>query len=251
MLPFSANISLMFTEWSFADRFKAAGDAGFEAVEFLFTEGFSADQIALLLSDNKLGQVLANMPLRRDSKGLAAIEGAQFEFKRDFLRGMHFATTCKAPLIHMTAGVVEDHDYEFACEVFKENALWAVEIATEVGVTVVIEAINQVSVNNYFVRSLSDAMEWGKRCPGLGFILDLYHASMDGNDPLVTLDSYALQAAHVQLAGYPGRNEPNIGQLPLSDIVGTLSHHNYSGWVGCEYIPAHGTIEGLGWMLQL
>nr|WP_269137399.1 TIM barrel protein [Pseudomonas sp. PGPR40] len=241
----------MFTEWSFSDRFEAARDAGFEAVEFMFTKGFSADEIATLLERNNLKQVLANMPLRTGTKGLAALEGEQLNFKSDFLSGLHFAAICKAPLIHMTAGVVDRQNYKLACEVFKANTSWAVEKAANIGITVVIEAINQVSVPNYFVRSLSDVREWGKQCQGLGYILDIYHASMERKDPLEFLDSYLLQAAHVQLAGYPGRNEPNKGELPLLEIAEALRLNQYSGWVGCEYIPAHGTLEGLGWITCL
>ena len=201
MLQFAANISLMFTEWSFADRFEAARDAGFEAVEFMFTEGFSADEIAKFLELNGLKQVLANMPLRNGSKGFAAIEGEQLNFRSDFLIGLHFASTCGAPLIHMTTGIIGARQYPVACQVFRANTLWALEKAQDVGIEVVIEAINQVAVPDYFVRSLSQAQEWCSECEGLGYILDIYHASMEGLEPLGAIDAYLNDASHVQLAG--------------------------------------------------
>jgi hydroxypyruvate isomerase len=247
MLRFAANISLMFTEWPFADRFEAARDAGFEAVEFMFNDGLSADNVAMLLERSGLEQVLANMPLRSGSKGLAAIEGERLNFRSDFLTGLHFASTCKAPVIHMTAGIVAANRYEVACQVFQANTQWAIEKAHDVGVKVVIEAINQIAVPDYFVRSLAQAREWAGKCEGIGYILDIYHAAMEGLDPLNALDTYLSDASHVQLAGYPGRHEPDQGELPLSEISTAFQRTPYFGWVGCEYIPSHGTLNGLRW----
>lgn len=249
-LRLAANISLMFTEWAFADRFKAAHDAGFEAVEFMFPEGLAADQVANLLDGNGLAQVLANVPLQVGSKGLAAVIGEERNFKADFLIGLHFAAVCKAPLLHVTAGVVDPSDYPDACPVFSRNINWAIEAARAQGVTVLIEAINQTAVPNYFIRSLGQAYEWTTRCPGLGYILDIYHAAMEGLEAVETIDSYLAKASYVQLAGYPGRHEPDVGLLPLVELGSALGASRYTGWVGCEYIPAGKTMDGLGWIKQ-
>lgn len=247
-LRLAANISLMFTEWSFADRFKAARDSGFDAVEFMFPKGLSADEIAQLLERNKLKQVLANVPLHAGSKGLAAVAGQERDFKADFLIGLHFASVCGAPLIHVTAGVVEPSEFTTASAVFSNNLNWAIEAARAEGISVVVEAINQKAIPNYFIRSLAQAHWWTRQCPGLGYILDLYHAAVEGVDLSQTIGAYIATAAHVQLAGHPGRHEPDEALLSLIEPGGAFSCAPYEGWVGCEYVPALSTVEGLGWM---
>jgi hydroxypyruvate isomerase len=244
----AANISLMFTEWSFAERFAVARDSGFDAVEFMFPEGLSADEVASLLERNTLKQVLANVPLQAGSKGLAAVVGQERNFRADFVMGLHFASVCGVPLIHATAGIVDPADLTSASDVFRKNVSWAIEAARKEGIAVVVEAINQTAVPNYFIRNLAQAHWWTTQCPGLGYILDLYHAAVEGLDPAQTVDSYLATAGHVQLAGHPGRHEPDEMLLSLIEPGGAISDAPYEGWVGCEYIPAVSTVEGLGWL---
>lgn len=179
MIKFAANLSLLFTEFPFEDRFNAARDAGFEAVEFSFPQGISAVTVAKYLHRNGLQQVLATVPLRRDSKGLAALAGQTREFKNDFLRGLDYAIAGNSQLLHVLSGIVDNASYETSCRKFEENMSWAIEEAGRYKIKLVIEAINQVSVADYFIRSLPDAIRWTERLDGLGLILDIYHASME------------------------------------------------------------------------
>ncbi|ROM53410.1 hypothetical protein BK648_07640, partial [Pseudomonas poae] len=199
------------------------------------------------LETNNLQQVLANVPLQAGSKGLAAVAGEERNFKADFLIGLHFASVCRAPLIHVTAGVVDTSDFPAACEIFRENVNWAIEAAGRLGISVAIEAINQTAVPNYFIRSLANAHEWTTRCAGLGYILDLYHTAVEGLDPITTIDAYLGSASHIQLAGYPGRHEPVEGLAAVPELRRALCTTLYNGWIGCEYNPATGTVEGLVW----
>ncbi|WP_350600913.1 TIM barrel protein [Pseudomonas sp. 65/3-MNA-CIBAN-0223] len=248
MIKFAANLSLLFTEWSFEDRFCAARDAGFEAVEFSFPRDMTATEIAEILRRTGLQQVLATVPLRPGSKGLAAQSGKAGDFREDFSLGLEYAVEGGSPLLHVLSGVVEQKDYAVSSGLFVDNMRWAIEEANRHHVKVVIEAINQISVPGYFIRTLAGAVGWTQRLEGLGLILDLYHAAMERLDPLACLDLYIPQSDHLQIAGYPGRHEPNIGNLNLPTVLDSIKAHSYAGWVGCEYQPAIGTLEGIGWL---
>lgn len=248
MIKYAANLSLLFTEWSFEDRFSAARDAGFEAVEFSFPRDMTATEIAENLRRTGLQQVLAIVPLRPGSKGLAAQSGKTGDFREDFNLGLEYAVEGGSPLLHVLSGVVEQKNYAVSSGLFVDNMRWAIEEASRHDVKVVIEAINQTSVPGYFIRTLAGAVSWTQRLEGLGLILDLYHAAMERLDPLACLDLLLPQSDHLQIAGYPGRHEPNIGNLNLPGVLDSINSHSYTGWVGCEYQPAIGTLEGMGWL---
>lgn len=248
MIKYAANLSLLFTEWSFEDRFSAARDAGFEAVEFSFPRDIAATEIAEILRRTGLQQVLATMPLRPGSKGLAAQSGKAGDFREDFSLGLEYAVEGGSPLLHVLSGVVEQKNYAVSSGLFVDNMRWAIEEATRHDVKVVIEAINQTSVPEYFIRTLAGAVSWTQKLEGLGLILDLYHAAMERLDPLACLDLYLPQSDHLQIAGYPGRHEPNIGNLNLAGVLDAINANSYTSWVGCEYQPAIGTLEGMCWL---
>jgi hydroxypyruvate isomerase len=248
MIKYAANLTLLFTEWSFEDRFSAARDAGFEAIEFSFPRDMAAAEIAESLRRTGLQQVLATVPLRPGSKGLAALCGRAWDFREDFNKGLEYAVEGGSPLLHVLSGVVEQTNYAVSSGQFVDNMRWAIEEAARHDVKVVIEAINQMSVPGYFIRTLAGAVSWTQRLEGLGLILDLYHASMERLDPLICLERYLPQADHLQIAGYPGRHEPNVGDLNLPRILDSINTHPYTGWVGCEYQPVIGTLEGMSWL---
>jgi len=248
MIKYAANLTLLFTEWSFQDRFSAARDAGFEAVEFSFPRNMAAAEIADNLRRTGLQQILATVPLRPGSKGLAAQSGKTGDFREDFNLGLEYAVEGGSPLLHVLSGMVEQTNYAVSSGQFVDNMNWAIEEAACYDVKVVIEAINQVSVPGYFIRTLAEAVHWTQRLEGLGLILDLYHAAMEQLDPLVCLDLYLPQSDHLQIAGYPGRHEPNIGNLNLPGILDSINAHPYTGWVACEYQPAIGTLDGISWL---
>lgn len=248
MLRYAANISLMFSEWAFADRFAAAASAGFTAVEFMPPPDLGPEQVATLLERNQLTQVLANIPLSPGSKGVAALPGHQAQFREHFSLGLEYAKAAGAPLLHVTTGVVKAADYSRAGIVFADNLDWALEKAADAGIALVVEAINQSAAPDYFIRSLADARQWALRHPGLGLLLDLYHAAMEGLDPCAALAAHLHFAKHIQLAGVQARHEPDPTREPFSTILSEIRNSAYAGWVGCEYVPEHGTLQGLGWL---
>ncbi|MFW7348380.1 MAG: hydroxypyruvate isomerase family protein [Pigmentiphaga sp.] len=253
MLALAANISMLFTELPFADRFAAAAAAGFSAVEFAHTEELSVDAIGNALARNHLAQVLATLPSTPGDKGLAAIAGAEAQFLQRLEEGLAAASEVGCPLVHITAGVVPDRDYESAKAVFHRNISNAVEVAERRGITLVIEAINQHDVPGYFVRSLADAVGWVDRIahPRLRVLVDFYHAHQEGVPVSSTLQAVKTHGAHVQVAGAPGRSEPDTGQLDYAHVLRQLALEDYRGWIGCEYRPAASTAAGLPWREKL
>lgn len=242
MVRFSANLTLMFQEWVFADRFSAARDAGFEAVEFSHPQGVSAESVANLLHRNDLVQVLATAPVIAGTKGVAAISGREADFGDTLRQGLEYACAAKAPLLHVLTGAVDQIHYASSCGRFVDNMEWAVEEAGRYGVQIVIEAINQKAAPGYFIRSLASGVHWVQQIRGLGLILDLYHAAVEGLPVEYCLRQYADQASHVQIASLNGRSEPD------SALLAAIAGAGYKGWVGAEYMPKAGTVEGLTWM---
>ncbi|MGV8920708.1 MAG: TIM barrel protein [Pseudomonas sp.] len=151
-------------------------------------------------------------------------------------------------MLHVLAGVVEQTNYAVSSGQFARNIRWAIEEAARHDVKLVIEALNQISVPGYFIRTLAGAVSWTQRLEGLGLILDLYHASMERLDPLACLDRYPPQTNHIQIAGYPGRHEPDVNEWNLPRILDSIDAHSYAGWIGCEYQPVMGTLEGMTWL---
>lgn len=248
MIKYAANLTLMFQEWAFLDRFEVARDAGFVAVEFSHPAGTSAPRIADQLRRTGLQQILATVPIQPGTKGLAAVVGREAEFRDDFLIGLEFAVIAQSPFLHVLSGVVGQSELAASSGQFICNMEWAIEQAAKEKIQIVIEAINQTSIPGYFLRSLSNAYHWVDRLPKLGVILDLYHAAMEGLNPVECVRLYAGSCRHIQIAGYPGRHEPNRGTLNLDAIFSAIRTSGYSGWLGCEYQPAASTLSGLDWM---
>jgi len=248
MLRFAANLTMLFSELPFVDRFGAARDAGFRAVEFSCPPSVAAKDIAKYLRMHDLRQVLATVPLRPGSKGFAAMPRQQSAFRDDFQRGLEYATEAGCPLLHSMSGTVEPQLYQEASKYFDENMRWAMEEAESCGVKIVIEAINQTDVPGYFIRSLDDAHQWTHHLDGLGLILDLYHASMESGKPCSPIELARVKFDHVQIASFPSRNEPDQNVLSALGELDLLRAQQFTGWVGCEYVPARNTLAGLGWL---
>lgn len=248
MIKFAANLTMMFQEWSFLDRFEAARDAGFRAVEFSFPTDVSIERITRQLDCTGLRQALATVRLQPGSKGLAAIAGQHQRFREDFRAGLEYAAAAGSPLLHVLTGTVERSDVAASCGQFLSNMEWAITQAESMKICLVVEAINQHSIPNYFIRSLEDALTWSSRLPGLGVILDIYHASVEGLDAYGCVRDYASRCEHIQIAGYPGRHEPDKGLLNLPELLTGIRASGYCGWIGCEYQPEASTLEGLTWL---
>ncbi|MED5816167.1 2-oxo-tetronate isomerase [Mycolicibacterium sp. 050232] len=256
MPRFAANLSMMYVEHAFADRFAAAAADGFTAVEYLFPYAYPAEQLRGLLDANGLQQVLFNAPpgdFGSGERGVASLPGRETEFRDGFRRALDFAETLECPRVHVMAGLVPaGADRAERSALYRANLTWAAEKARGRGVDVLIEPINQRDMPGYLLSLQADAHrivdEIG--APNLKVQLDLYHCQITEGDVTVRLrsDIPTGRVGHLQIAGVPDRHEPDSGELAIDYLFGVIDDAGFDGWVGCEYHPAAGTSAGLGWL---
>lgn len=257
MPRFAANLSMMFNERPFLDRFDAAARAGFKGVEFLFPYEHPASEIRRHLHENGLTQVLFNMPpgdWSKGERGLTALPGRQAEFRDGVRRALDYAETLGCKLVHAMAGIVpSDVPALTAGAVYAANLAWAAEFAEQAGVKVVIEPINHRDMPGYFLNTQAQGAAFveaiGRERLGLQF--DLYHVQVTEGDISKRMERYLPIIAHMQVADVPARNEPGTGEIGWEFVFRRIDELGYRGWVGCEYRPKEGTEAGLGWMKRL
>ncbi|WP_309089553.1 TIM barrel protein [Phenylobacterium sp.] len=250
----SANLSFLFQEWSFLDRFAAAADAGFTCVEFLFPYEFAADEVARRLADNQLSVSVFNAPpgdWAGGERGLAALPERTAEFRAGIQAALDYAAVMPARRLHVMAGIAEPHDPQ-AMAAYWNNIDWAADMACDHGVEVLVEPINTQDMPGYFLRDFGQALELIEALPEnrLGLQYDIYHACKMGYPVLGHLETLLPITTHVQIAGVPDRHEPSSESLPLREIFALFDRARYPGRVGCEYRPAAGAVEGLIWVRE-
>jgi len=250
---FAANLTFMFPELPFLDRFKAAATAGFRGVEFLFPYDHSAAVIADLLNRHNLTNVLFNMPAGDWSvgeRGIAALPGRESEFRASVERAISYARALKTPLLHVLAGIlpIERQREEFRT-VYLANLRYAAVQAAAHGITLLVEAINPTDIPGYLIGTQEQSCDVCTTIQreNVRMQLDLYHVQMTEGNLATALRRYRGAYAHVQVAGVPGRNEPDLGEVNYRYLFSLLDELGYEGWVGCEYRPRGDTLEGLGW----
>lgn len=251
-MKFVANLSLLFTDKPFHMRFEAARAAGFDCVEFVFQPQLSGPEVAALLREHALTQILAGLPGSPQDRGLAAAHGQQDLFRERFIRGLSCAVEAKVPLLHVTTGVVGDSKLTVAGDTFAENMRWAAGMAATENVCLVLEAINQRDVPDYFLRSLADTIGWLERLdlPNVRLLLDLYHAATQGIYLPDAVDIGLPWAEHIQVANVHRRSEPVIaGEMALA--FQRIDSQRPGATIGCEYVPMDDTVAGLGWIDDL
>jgi 2-dehydrotetronate isomerase len=253
MPRFAANLSMMFQEHPFLERFAAARAAGFEGVEFLFPYAFDAAEIAARLRENGLAQALFNMPpgdWDKGERGLAALPGREDEVARAVETALAYAKALGCERLHCMAGLLPaDADRTKARSTFVANLRHAAEACGRAGVTLVIEPINTRDMPGYFLNYQRDGRaiidEVG--ADNLKLQLDLYHCQIMEGDLATHLREFLPVTGHVQVAGVPERHEPDVGEVNYPYLLELLDHLGYAGWVGCEYRPRGRTEDGLGW----
>ena len=265
MPRFAANLSLLYNEHRFLDRFTAAAQDGFEAVEFLFPYAFEAKDLRQRLDDNGLTHVLFNAPpgdWDAGERGLACIAGRENEFKSNFLQALAYADVLNCPRIHVMAGLAPNHATPESLEdTYQRNIAWAAEQARAAGRDVLIEPINTRDMPGYFLNYQSQAHRIVTQigASNLKVQMDLYHCQIMEGDLATKIRHYLPtgRVGHFQIAGVPMRHEPDLGELNhpyLFDVIDEVSAAcGWDGWIGCEYRPArgavpHGTRNGLGWL---
>ena len=254
MPKFAANLSLMFTEVPFVDRFAAAARAGFEAVEFLFPYEHPADDLARLLRAHGLANVLFNLPpgdWTAGERGIAAIPGREDEFRDSLALALSYAAVLRTPRLHVMAGVVPaDADRGAYRATYVANLAHAAARAVRAGIDVLIEPLNPRDAPGYFLRTQADAhaIREAVGAANLKVQMDLYHCQIVEGDVATRLRQYLPHVGHIQIAGVPDRHEPDTGELNYPYLFRLLDELGYEGWVGCEYRPAKDTVAGLGWL---
>ena len=253
MPRFAANLSMMFNEVPFLERFAAARNAGFEGVEFLFPYEFPAAELKKRLAGAGLTQVLFNMPpgnWAEGERGLASLPGRQSEFREGVKKALDYAATLDCRRVHCMAGIVPPGVSQVtAASLYAANLAWAAEQAKPAGVTLVIEPINHRDMPGYFLNTQAQgaAVVEAIGRDRLGLQFDVYHVQVTEGDITKRMEQFMPVIAHMQIADVPARNEPGTGEIGWSYVFRRMDELQYQGWVGCEYRPAGETVAGLDW----
>jgi hydroxypyruvate isomerase len=251
----SANLSFLFGEWPFLDRFAAAADAGFRHVELLFPYAFTPDVIARALHDNDLSLVLFNAPpgdWEAGERGVAALPGREREFRDGIATALRYAEATGTRKLHVMAGTADSQDTT-ALSTYHANLREAAEQTAAAGVRILIEPINSNDMPGYFLDNFQTAAEIIDAFPleHVGLQFDIYHCQKIHHSVMDWLAAQLPLIAHMQIAGIPDRHEPSEPALPLLDIFQLIERRGYGGLIGCEYRPAVNTRAGLKWIDDL
>jgi hydroxypyruvate isomerase len=256
MPRFAANLSMMFNERPFLDRFGAAAEAGFGAVEFLFPYAFAAEDVRARLDEHGLKLALFNMPpgdWEAGERGMASHPGREDEFRAGVAKALAYAEALGCRTLHCMAGLKpQDRPEAELLEVYRRNLDWAAGECRSAGRTLVLEPINARDMPGYLMNSTGLARQIIAEvgAPNMKLQLDLYHCQISEGDLSMRIKANADITAHVQIAGVPDRNEPDRGELNYPHLFEVLDGTGYDGWVGCEYRPRGVTEDGLGWFAR-
>jgi hydroxypyruvate isomerase len=256
MPRFAANLSMMYTEHEFLDRFGAAAQDGFKAVEYLFPYAYDKAELVRRLAAHGLAQVLFNAPpgdWERGERGLACLPGREDEFRRSFIeQALPYAQALGCPRIHAMAGLAPaGADRAALRATYVANLAWAATQAASAGVQVLIEPINTRDIPGFFLNRQDEAhaivAEVG--APNLKVQMDLYHCQIVEGDLAMKIRQYLPtgRVGHIQVAGVPERHEPDLGEINHPYLFALLDELGYDGHIGCEYRPRKGSSAGLGW----
>jgi len=253
MPRFAANVSMLYTEHAFLDRFAAAAADGFRAVEFLFPYAYPAEAIVERLREAGTECVLVNLPpgdWEAGERGFAALPGREAAFRAGLEQAIAYAKMLGCARMHAMAGLVPSGADRARCHAtYVSNLRYAAALTAAAGLTLLIEPINPRDVPGYFLHTQAEAhavvTEVG--APNLKVQMDLYHCQIVEGDVATKIRTYLPAVGHIQIAGVPERHEPDLGELNYPYLFGLLDELGYSGWVSAEYRPRAQTSAGLGW----
>ncbi len=253
MPKFAANLSMMFNEHDFPNRFAAAAKAGFDAVEFLFPYDYSPAEVAQWHKENNLKNVLFNLPpgdWAAGERGIAALPGREAEFRAGVAKAIDYALALGTPQLHMMAGLVPaGSDMAIHRKTYLENMKFAAQALAKHNLTLLLEPINTRDMPGYFLNTQAQAhqlrVESGE--PNVKVQMDFYHAQIMEGDLAETFKKYFKDIGHTQIASVPKRNEPDDGEVNYPYLYQLLDEMGYEGYVGCEYRPKGKTEDGLDW----
>jgi len=253
-MKFAANLSMLFTEAPFLERFALARAAGFEGVEFLFPYAFDADDIAQRLQRHQLQLVLHNMPpgdWQAGERGMACDPRRFEEFQHSVHTALEYATELKVPRLHCMAGIIPAGlAPERAREAYLRALQYAADQCAPHGIEVLIEPINHFDMPGYFLKHSRQALDiLAEACrPNLFLQYDIYHMQRMEGELANTIRACLPNIRHMQLADTPGRHEPGTGEINFPFLLRLIDELGYQGWIGCEYLPSAGTEASLAWL---
>ena len=254
MPKFAANLSMMYQEHAFLDRFAAAAGDGFKGVEFLFPYDFSPADIKARLTQHGLTQVLFNCPpgdWAGGERGLASLPGREDEFRRSFEKAMSYVDLLGNRRLHVMAGLMQPgRTREEHRATYVKNLVWAAQQITGRDLVLVIEPINTRDIPGFFLNRQDEAHAI---CAATGSAqvkvqMDFYHCQIVEGDLAMKLRQYFKGVGHIQIAGVPERHEPDIGEINHPYLFALIDELGYEGWVSGEYRPRGNTSAGLGWL---
>lgn len=257
MPKFSANLTMLFTELPFLERFAAARAAGFTAVEYLFPYEYAERELAARLRDHGLKQVLHNLPAgdwAAGERGIACHPGRVEEFRAGVQRAIAYAHALDCPQLNCLVGKQPRAvTVEAAQATLVANLRHAANALRAEGIRLLIEPINTYDIPGFFVSRTDQALALMDEVGAENLFLqyDIYHAQRTEGELAATLQRHLARIAHVQVADNPGRNEPGSGEINYEYLFRHLDRIGYAGWVGCEYKPASSTASGLSWLQRI
>ncbi len=249
----AANLSMLYTEHLFLERFAAAAASGFRGVEFLFPYAHPAGDVADRLGEAALEVVLFNVPpgdWEAGERGLASLPGRESEFLDGMALAIDYARILSCPRIHVMAGLIaEDGDRNAHREVYLRNLAEAANLCAAHDITALIEPLNPRDVPGYLLSTQEEAYSIVEEVGAANLMIqmDLYHCQIVEGDLATKIDRYIDRIGHFQIAGVPGRHEPDHGEVAYPWLFSLIDDAGYSGWIGCEYRPQAETEAGLGW----
>ena len=254
MPRFAANLTMLFNEVPFLDRFAAAADAGFDAVEFLFPYPYAATELAERLEKNNLKLVLHNLPAgnwEAGERGIACLPSRKGEFQEGVGRAIDYAKTLNVPQLNCLIGIpTADVDRDTALATIVDNLRFAADALKRERIKLLVEPCNSYDIPGFALNRSAEALAVIDATGSDNVYLqyDIYHMQRMEGELAATIKKHFARIAHVQLADNPGRNEPGTGEIHYPFLFELLDSLGYDGYIGCEYKPRASTAEGLGWL---
>ena len=253
MTKLAANLTMLYNEVDFLDRFDAAAKSGFAGVEYLFPYAYPKEQLAEKLAKHNLAQVLHNLPAgdwAGGERGIACHPDRVGEFQDGVGKAIEYARALGCTQVNCLAGIAPANaDREKVRATFVDNLSFAADELEAAGIKLLIEPINTYDIPGFWLSRTQQALDVIRDAGSANLFLqyDIYHMQRMEGELASTIKAHLPQIAHVQLADNPGRNEPGTGEINYRFLFGFLDAIGYDGWIGCEYKPKGKTIDGLGW----
>ncbi|MBU3628273.1 hydroxypyruvate isomerase [Polynucleobacter sp. AP-Reno-20A-A9] len=257
MPQFAANLTMLFNEVPFMERFEIAAKSGFQAVEFLFPYAFSPEDIKQKLEQHNLKLVLHNLPAGdwdAGERGIACLPDRVAEFHDGVAKAVDYAKVLDVKQLNCLAGKIPaGADAELLKKTFISNLRYAASELKNANIKLLIEPINTFDIPGFYLSKTQQALDILNEVgsDNLYIQYDIYHAQRMEGELCQTIEANLSKIAHIQLADNPGRNEPGTGEINYPHLFQFIDNIGYQGWIGCEYKPASNTEAGLGWMKNL